>query len=88
MQVQLNQQNQNRVVTTLQQINQLQVNLEELVKVILDSQDIDYSNKDISFSEDYKTIILNDKIPMEKSPVNDSTNNELSNSEDRSKEPI
>jgi hypothetical protein len=85
MQIQLNQQNQQRVTSILQQINQLQVNLEELIKIILDSQDIDYSNNELSLSEDLKTIILNEKINNTPSIAD---NSKLSDSKTGPKETI
>ena len=54
----LSENNKQRIIAIQQQINQLNQNLSEVVKIILDSKEIDYTDKKVKISDDFSKIII------------------------------
>jgi hypothetical protein len=54
----LDENNKQRVIAIQQQINQLNQNLNEVVKIILDLKEIDYKDKNVKISDDFSKIII------------------------------
>jgi hypothetical protein len=54
----LSENNKQRVIAIQQQINQLNQKLSEVVKIILDSKEIDYTDKKVKISDDFSKIII------------------------------
>ena len=54
----LSENNKQRVIAIQQQINQPNQNLSEVVKIILDSKEIDYTDKKVKISDDFTKIII------------------------------